>query len=578
MPPKGWRTPLSSDVYETTNPLKVADSIQLLGNQLCDGFYGFTGNIVVDTVSRPIRDVNGEVIPGNLLNLRVRDYMALIDGIIITDRNKSQFDPDNAARDTIIDATSIVGSGEHFLILKAVSEVGSDGVNRPNHDLGAFTLKPALGSGGPDLDAGEIVTAKIDIPGGTTQILASHIDNTEKKFLKSLCDIEAELGQRIDDIQASVGKSGLINGINIARNRFDIDSERLASASDMKDGFSDSYVDTDDINLGASDSFSHNVSLQRIEIGGVAPAGLQHHWKLNEGSGLVALDSQGLLNGALTPASIPPVYIGPGGVVQAGFGTALDFITANSNRVSLPGVGISKVYPFTIQVWFKTTVNHFGMLYSESNIAGGPNVLQLSVFQNKLSYVLFGTGGEPLVLRGGTVYGSGTWNLATIVSLNATDHKIYLNGVLDADSSFNVPTNPNVNDAAIGAVDSPSPCCFFNGKLDDIAVFNVAKNVTEINDTFTAGAEIGAGGGVAPAKIVSKSHTADVSPSVAKLVVKDIGSPTYRISRDNGTTFATVTPEVDYTFGGPAGTDMVIESTMPTESDILDNVELYWKV
>jgi len=165
-------TSCSAKVVTVPDHFKLADSLQLALNQLGDGFFPIKGTMVVGGVVRNIKDLNGETIPGTGLQIRVRDYVAMIDGTVLSDKNKEQFEPNRLA-----DLT--VAVGKQYIVLRPKHIVGSDGFERKDFDRGDLTVEAQA----PVTDSGAILVAEVTVPSGATQVTAEMIDNSVRDYL-----------------------------------------------------------------------------------------------------------------------------------------------------------------------------------------------------------------------------------------------------------------------------------------------------------------------------------------------------------------------------------------------------------
>lgn len=186
------KVPVSgTDGQFTTVPshIHTADLVQLVAMNLGDGFFAFKGNFTLqDGTTRPLRELNGEVLPGQGLSVGIRDYIALIDGVVLTDKNKEQLNPN------VIVQTLSVPVGTSYIVLKPTRTVEIDGVERPNHDKGVLVVE----STPPTLNSGKVLVAKVVVPQNATQVTKEMIDNTVKDYLIDLDDLKQSLEEKIE--------------------------------------------------------------------------------------------------------------------------------------------------------------------------------------------------------------------------------------------------------------------------------------------------------------------------------------------------------------------------------------------
>lgn len=165
----------------------VGDAVQLGLSLLGDGFFCFRGTKIVDgQPARPIKDLVAEVVPSTGKTVKIRDYVALIDGIIITDKNKEHL---NFA---LSNATSytVQGSGDIYLLMKPKRAVSPfDGLERPNHDRGDIE-ESATPAG---LNDGKITICKLTGVPASGTITAGMIDMSVKDCLNDLDTVQASV-------------------------------------------------------------------------------------------------------------------------------------------------------------------------------------------------------------------------------------------------------------------------------------------------------------------------------------------------------------------------------------------------
>jgi hypothetical protein len=137
--------------------------------------------MLVGGVSRTVKSVNGEVIAGTGMTVKVRDYCALVKGSLLGNQNKEQLDPSELEVVTIGAV-----SGTKYITMGPKIVRGSDGIDRKDHDRGVFYVRDAS----PLVGSWEILVAKLTIPPSTTQITDGMIDNSVKKYLKNVDNLE----------------------------------------------------------------------------------------------------------------------------------------------------------------------------------------------------------------------------------------------------------------------------------------------------------------------------------------------------------------------------------------------------
>ena len=133
----------------------------------------------------------------------------------------------------------------------------------------------------------------------------------------------------------------------------------------------------------------------------------------------------------------------------------------------------------TISMWFKTT-NTSGYLISDTAAIAG------------CYSILMGGGGGQLWARRGNgtnsettqktsnTYNDGNWHNITFVSDSTM--RIYIDGVLDVQSTVNTPSNiGGTTNVKIGSGFSS-----FDGDMDEVAIWNIALGETAVQEIYNA--------------------------------------------------------------------------------------------
>ncbi len=218
------------------------------------------------------------------------------------------------------------------------------------------------------------------------------------------------------------------------------------------------------------------------------------HWKLDDGTGLTAVDSEGGHDGTLTSG---PVW------VTGQLGGALNFDGSNDyvdvGTFDVSGSGLTTMGWFNADSLPATTDPR--IVSKASSTAEADAWWQLSILTSasnaniRLRTKAGGT--TSTLIDSSTNLNPGQWYFAVGTYNAATGQmKLYLDGTEVASqlhpAGGAIDTNPTVP-VAIGANGTAEQ--FFDGVLDDVRVYNRALNATEIADLFTAGGGVGGGGG-----------------------------------------------------------------------------------
>ncbi len=206
--------------------------------------------------------------------------------------------------------------------------------------------------------------------------------------------------------------------------------------------------------------------------------GLVGHWKLDETSGAAIADETGTYNGTWSDGSGNDVAE----ETSAGqIGTAFDFDSAD-DMVQLPNLLANEdPEPFTVCAWFNASSLHNGTIwnYAAQAFNNFDRIITLGV---KSSGVVF-AGKEDQDAESSTTYTADSWNhICGIFAANG-DRKVYLNaGGLGTDTT-NRGAN-NLNRMAIGARWGDSSSRFFDGKIDDVRIYDRVLSAAEISKIY----------------------------------------------------------------------------------------------
>ena len=192
-------------------------------------------------------------------------------------------------------------------------------------------------------------------------------------------------------------------------------------------------------------------------------------WHLDEGTGTTAYDSSGNPNDG--------TLMGDTSWISGKFANALSF-DGHGDYVQLPASNtILNTNIFTIEAWFKTSVNHpvYGVGAMEGRIvnlardAAGFSAVALYVEENNIA-VCYRTVTEFKHLKHAVNYYDDVWHHIA-VTCDATTYRLYYDGSLVAsqtDTFYGFGTSA----AYLGTFNSSER--FFNGLIDEVRIWNVA--------------------------------------------------------------------------------------------------------
>lgn len=196
-------TDSAAQIVEVPKKFELADRLQLAFGQLGDGFFAFKGVITASgdpLDGRTLKELNGEVLPGAGLQVLVRDIAALIDGIILFEKNKEKFSPQ-----TTTSLAVSAGVVQH-VVLRPQESTGDDpgdpNFKRKKSERGVLSVEADI----PATDSGAILVATVDVPTGSTQVTAAMIDNSVRDYL---LDIDVLNKAIVERIESAVNKAKL---------------------------------------------------------------------------------------------------------------------------------------------------------------------------------------------------------------------------------------------------------------------------------------------------------------------------------------------------------------------------------
>jgi hypothetical protein len=224
-------------------------------------------------------------------------------------------------------------------------------------------------------------------------------------------------------------------------------------------------------------TFILGLGLILTSVSDAADPNLIGWWKLDETSGLIAVDSSGLGNDGTLPEMTGNEWTS--GIV----GGALEFDGTN-DYVSVPNSSsLQLTSALTMAGWIKA--NSWGSGTDVDIIArkgeGNPNNYQLSIADGLATLYL--DDGDGSGLRGDTLLNTGQW-YHVAATWDGTTVRIYVDGVLDNDPP----------DSRGGTIDTDTRAFYIGGRsgadlldgiLDDVRLYNRALSEAEIKNLVT---------------------------------------------------------------------------------------------
>ncbi|MEA3500748.1 MAG: LamG-like jellyroll fold domain-containing protein [Candidatus Marinimicrobia bacterium] len=206
------------------------------------------------------------------------------------------------------------------------------------------------------------------------------------------------------------------------------------------------------------------------EGNGDESAGLVSFWNFNENSGSVAKDSVGDNNGVIYGASWTT---GINGSALEFFGKGERLEVDNSNSLNIDGNQI------TLSTWFKLSEikNAGGLIFKNSQY-----FLKINN-QGKISFVLYIPSWSEISTDWGDRITDTNWHHVAGV-YDGVEMKIYLDGKEFASQAVKGNIQLTTSDVWIGS--QTKSLNNFNGKLDEIGIYNKALSESEIEDLYNS--------------------------------------------------------------------------------------------
>jgi hypothetical protein len=189
-----------------------------------------------------------------------------------------------------------------------------------------------------------------------------------------------------------------------------------------------------------------------------------------------------LCDGTYQPGSVP----GVNGITNSGFGSAnLACAFQDNSYISVPGTWLAFTGAITVTAWVKSPPLPG---QTQSMVSLGAQLYQLSL--DGLGYPHFADGTQPFGdLIGADPINDNQWHHLVGMYDGISAEYLYVDGQLAA-QSLNATTSPvaNGNDLWIGGDPDPGALQFFNGVIDEVAIFTNTPSPGEVLSLFTAGA------------------------------------------------------------------------------------------
>ncbi|MEA3272906.1 MAG: LamG domain-containing protein, partial [Patescibacteria group bacterium] len=221
------------------------------------------------------------------------------------------------------------------------------------------------------------------------------------------------------------------------------------------------------------------------------------HWKFDEGDGDWAYDASGNDNhgyvvigeGGTNVATSTAWQNGATGKINGSldFDKTDDCMELKNSSLLSPGTG-----EITLSAWIKTSDDFSstaGAIYSDYGSVTNNLVSVYIQTDNKIEITFRDSAGHKLEIKNeGPVVNDGLWHHVVSVRTSQTTASYYLDGELIAtDTDGNVATI-TVSDGTVPTIGSyTSTLLFFGGQIDDVRIYNYARNPSQIKQDYNYG-------------------------------------------------------------------------------------------
>lgn len=310
--------------------------------------------------------------------------------------------------------------------------------------------------------------------------------------------------------------------------------------------------------------------------------GLVGWWKFNDGFGNSAIDSSVTSNNGIVGGN--PAW------VSGKWGGALQFDGVNNKYVQVPTNALYDSPSLTISLWFNIVgnpsfnshsllekgdgldQNGYWLEFTRTDNASNPQQIGFGVASGGVSSGIFSNNG-PISLN--------VWHNAVVTTTVGGNASIYIDGFL-RNSGTNLIRAITTTPLTIGTEDFEDGilgnCCWTNGSIDDVQIYNRILSAQEIREIYTAGLPSNVGSATCQSVGPYSGGTLSCSSTCFYDVNQCIAAPSSQCSdglnNDNDFAANGITPLIDY--GVSSTNDPGCSSGLDNDernqcTDILDN-------
>lgn len=206
------------------------------------------------------------------------------------------------------------------------------------------------------------------------------------------------------------------------------------------------------------------------------------YWRLGESAGPTVYDWAGWQNGTAGTG----VTFGAAGAIGSDTNTAAGFSGTTAGLVATQSP-IQGPDSFAVEAWFKTTSTQGGKIvgFGDRN-TGNSAAYDRHVYMDRQGRVLFGVyPGTMRTIQSGTGLNNGQWH-HVVANLGPSGMQLYIDGIRVAQRSDTTFGQAYSGYWRIGGDSTWTGNQYFNGTIDDVAVYNAPLSIQKVNAHLAA--------------------------------------------------------------------------------------------
>jgi hypothetical protein len=358
-------------------------------------------------------------------------------------------------------------------------------------------------------------------------------------------------------------------------------------------GIGDYPVEVEASNSQGTDTQAFTLSVTERPL---CPDGMDTYWKLDDPTPGTYVDHYGGFDGQALVS--PPAPSSPGivGDCQDFNGTS-NFITVADDPVFDWAGDVN----FTIELWFNATnvASRNKVMIGRDQGGGSPHWwLGLNQSTGYANWNLLDANGNGIGVTGSTSLNDGQWHhMVAVRDESLNQNRLYVDGGLVATASHNYTAGFGASTSiGIGYMAyNSNPDYYYDGKLDEIALYSRALDLTEIQDHWNGGAGMSYCSDDAAAPVITSTPVTSGQigePYSYDVNASGIPAPTYSlITFPAGMTIDPVTGVINWTpaAAGDVDVEVVASNTQGSDNQIFTinvtegdtcpaGLNAYWKL